>query len=263
MAGLEDTPRWLALDGAANARAVVPGVLLRADNLQSLSARDVRLLIDEERLEVVLDPRTDIEVRREGPGPLTAERGVRIEHRSLYPDMADARELDQAINPWVMRRHEQEWREEPPAVRSYLGYLLQRPDSVIGSLRTIARSRGAVLVHCAAGKDRTGIIVALALDAAGFDRELIVGDFAASSERVEAIVARLMGSETYRDSLHPDPDRHLTPPETIERFFEIVDERFGGSVTWLTDNGFADEDLALLRRRLGAGGGEDEAERAA
>ena len=31
-------PRWIALDGAANARAVVPGVLLRADNLQSLSA---------------------------------------------------------------------------------------------------------------------------------------------------------------------------------------------------------------------------------
>jgi hypothetical protein len=31
------TVRWISLDGAANARAVVPGVLLRADNLQSLT----------------------------------------------------------------------------------------------------------------------------------------------------------------------------------------------------------------------------------
>jgi hypothetical protein len=39
-------PRWIALDGAVNARSVVPRVLLRADNLQSLSARDVRLLVE-------------------------------------------------------------------------------------------------------------------------------------------------------------------------------------------------------------------------
>jgi len=39
----------------------VPGVLLRADNLQSLSARDVRLLVQAQALEVVLDLRTDVE----------------------------------------------------------------------------------------------------------------------------------------------------------------------------------------------------------
>jgi hypothetical protein len=40
-------PRWIALEGAVNARTVVPGVLLRADNLQSLSDEDVRRLVDE------------------------------------------------------------------------------------------------------------------------------------------------------------------------------------------------------------------------
>jgi hypothetical protein len=57
-------PSWIVLDGAVNARAVVPGVLLRADNLQSLSASDVRTLIEEEGLEVVVDLRTDVEVER-------------------------------------------------------------------------------------------------------------------------------------------------------------------------------------------------------
>ena len=76
---------WIALEGAANARVVVPGVLLRSDNLQSLTARDVHLLTDKEGVEVVLDLRTDLEVELEGPGPITREPRVRIELRSLYP----------------------------------------------------------------------------------------------------------------------------------------------------------------------------------
>ena len=77
--------RWIALEGAANPRVVVPGVLLRSDNLQSLTARDVRMLVEEETLEVVLDLRTDLEVQLEGPGPITREPRVRVQHRSLYP----------------------------------------------------------------------------------------------------------------------------------------------------------------------------------
>ena len=95
------TPQWIALDGAVNARVVVPGVLLRADNLQSLSARDVSVLVEEETLEVVLDLRTDVEVKLEGPGPMTSERSVRIEHRSLYPDSGGNTDLDaDTVRPW-------------------------------------------------------------------------------------------------------------------------------------------------------------------
>lgn len=95
---------WIALDGAVNARAVVPDVLLRADNLQALSALDVRRLITEEALEVVLDLRTDREVELEGPGPMTAEPAVRIEHRSLYPDSGGNTDLD-ADTEWWSRSH--------------------------------------------------------------------------------------------------------------------------------------------------------------
>jgi Tyrosine phosphatase family len=94
------SPRWIALDGAVNARRVVPGVLLRADNLQSLTRPDVRLLIEEEALKVVLDHRTDVEVELEGPGPISTEPAVGIEHRSLYPDTD--RKIDDAatVKPW-------------------------------------------------------------------------------------------------------------------------------------------------------------------
>jgi protein-tyrosine phosphatase len=245
------SPHWLNLDGAVNARAVVPRVLLRADNLQALSASDVRLLVQEEGLEVVLDLRTDVEVELEGPGPMTAEPRVRIEHRSLYPDSGGNTDLDaETVQPWGPA-HEDESPHEPPVVRAYMSYLRRRPDSIVGSVRAIARADGAVLVHCAAGKDRTGVVVALALDAARVDRDTIVADYLATGERIDAIMARLVSSSTYRPELEGhDAQEHAPIPGTMERVLELVDERFGGSVAWLSAHGLDVADLEGLRRRL-------------
>jgi protein-tyrosine phosphatase len=256
---VQQTPRWIALDGAVNARAVVPGVLLRADNLQSLTARDVQRLIEEEGLEVVLDLRTDVEVELEGPGPLTAEPRVRIEYRSLYPDSGGRTDLDiDTIKPW--RGIHDDGDDEPPIIRAYTSYLRRRPDSVVGSIRTIAGAHGAALVHCAAGKDRTGVVVALALDAAGIDRATIVADYLASTERIGEIVARLLSSPTYRDELQGrDPHQHAPLPGAIERLFEILDDRFGGSAAWLSAHGLGRPDLELLRSRLAPGGASRDA----
>lgn len=240
---------WLSLDGAANARVVVPGVLLRSDNLQTLSGPDVRQLVDEQGLELVLDLRTDFEVISEGPGPLSTEPSVRIEHHSLYPDAGD-QSFAHATRPTVSP-YKEDLPGETATVRAYLSYLDLRPDSVIASLEGIARTEGAVLVHCAAGKDRTGVVVAMALDAAGVDREAIAADYLASGERVAAILRRLVQTPTYREEMTGvTPQEQMTMPGTMERVLEIVDERYGGSVGWLTSQGFSDEDLEALRRRL-------------
>jgi protein-tyrosine phosphatase len=242
---------WLDLEGTANARAVVPRVLLRADNLQSLTERDVRQLVDGETLEVVLDLRTDFEVASEGPGPLTAEDAVRIEHRSLYPDDGGNTDLEAGtVRPWG-EPDEAALPDESPVVRAYMSYLRRRPDSIVGSVRTIAQADGAVLVHCAAGKDRTGVVVALALDAAGVDRTAIVGDYLATADRIEAILERLVSSPTYRAELEGhDPSRHAPVPGTMERVLELVDEQFGGSEAWLSAHGLDGGDLERLRHRL-------------
>lgn len=251
MSAANGQPGWIALDGAANARVVVPGALLRSDNLQELTARDVRRLLDRERLELVVDLRTDVEVALEGPGPLTREPSVRIEHRSLYPDSGGNTDLDaDTVKPWG-GPDEDECPDEPPVVRAYMSYLRRRPDSVVGALRSIAGADGAVLVHCAAGKDRTGVVVALALDAAGVGRARIVSDYLATRERIAAIFARLVASPTYRAELEGhDPQQHAPVEGTIERVLELVDERSGGSAAWLGANGLTDAELERLRRRL-------------
>lgn len=251
---MEEQPPWIELDGAVNARAVVPGVLLRSDNLQSLSGRDVEVLVREHGLEVVLDLRTDVEVALEGPGPLAADARVRIAHHSLYPPRSesglDLRTITPGTNPWG-RLDGDGFEDEAPLVRSYLGYMQTRPDSVLAAVAEIARADGAVLVHCAAGKDRTGTVVALALDAAGVSRELIVADYMASAARIGQIIERLRGSETYRAELAGhDPQAHAPLPGTIERVLDLVETRFGGSAAWLMAQGLELPELERLRLRL-------------
>ena len=83
----------------------------------------------------------------------------------------------------------------------YLGYLARRPDSVAAALEVVATAEGAVVVHCAAGKDRTGTVVAMALDVAGVPHDEIVADYVLTGERLERIVGRLMPREAYGPAL--------------------------------------------------------------
>lgn len=245
--------RWLPLDGAANARVVVPGVLLRSDNLQGLTPRDVRRLVEDQELEVVLDLRTELEVELEGPGPITREPRVRIEHRSLYPRSGGNTDLDAVSDNLWPRTDSNDWPDEPRVVQAYLSYLTARPDSIVASIRTIASARGAVLAHCAAGKDRTGMVVALALDAAGVDRGMIVSDYLATAERIDAIMARLVSSPTYRSELEGhDPQAHAPVPGTMERVLDLIDQGFGGSAAWLSAQGLGSAELERLRGRMTA-----------
>ena len=138
-------------------------------------------------------------------------------------------------------------------VQAYLSYMTARPDSIVASIRAIANARGAVLVHCAAGKDRTGVVVALALDAAGVDRNAIVNDYLATGQRIDAIMARLVSSPTYRSELEGhDPRAHAPVPGTIERVFELVDETFGGSAAWLSSHGLSKRGAGAAPAQNGA-----------
>ena len=158
-------------------------------------------------MRVVVDLRTGEELRLEGDGPLVRDGRIEIRHRSLYPEKGKLTDV-------MISRAD----GEMPAVRYYLRYLRDRPDSIVGALEDIATADGAVLVHCAAGKDRTGVVVALALAAVGVEREAIVADYVRTGERITEIMAQLRASETYRADLEPYTDESRKPQaEIIER----------------------------------------------
>ncbi len=255
------SPLWLDLDGAANARDVgarpVAGGgsvrserLLRSDSPVGLSERDVRYLVDVLGLDTVVDLRTGMEVRSEGHGPLADEGGVAVHHLSLFPETEPTGPagIEPEVLPWQDPAGE---RARATARRTYLRYLDDRPDSVLTALRLIAGSSGATLVHCAAGKDRTGVVVALALSAVGVPRDEVVADYVASAERIEAILARLGASATYAaDPALGDVDRHRPRAETIEGFLDELAAEDGGAAGWLRAHGWTDADQAALVARL-------------
>jgi len=268
------TDRWLRLEGTANTRDLgglpttdgghtVPGRILRSDNLQGLTAGDVHRLVEEVGLRQVVDLRTSAEVLLEGRGPLRDVAVVDHRHFTLLPerghhtDVFAVEEDDELELPadWVeslLPRQTPEHDEgEPPAVRSYLGYLSDRPDAVVGALRALSTAPGVSVVHCAAGKDRTGVVVALALAVAGVGHDDIVADYALTADVIEAIVARLAASATYAEDMEQrDVASHTPRAATMDRVLSLLDERWGGPAEWLTAHGFGAEEQAVLRARL-------------
>ncbi|GAA3239350.1 tyrosine-protein phosphatase [Dactylosporangium siamense] len=87
---------------------------------------------------------------------------------------------------------------------------------------------GAVLVHCQAGQDRTGMLVALLLRVAGVPDDAIVDDYAYSPT-------------------HPGLE---CEPESILSMLELVDERWGGAEGYLLEHGLTPAQLTALRTRL-------------
>lgn len=260
--------RWIDLDGAVNVRDLggLPtrdgattyfGRVLRSDNLQGLSRADIARLTGDLTLRDVIDLRTHDEVVKEGPGPLTTRPDVAIHHLSLLPEVgeytdveADAAEVDvDSALPWQDQEASAEIADR--AAGFYLNYLHDRPDSVIAALRVMARSHGAALVHCAAGKDRTGVVTALALEVADVTREAIIADYTLTGERLDRVLARLKASATYAADLDGRPaDSHLPRPEIMAGLLRHLDETYGGPLGWLTKHGWSAEDSETLRARL-------------
>ena len=208
---------------------------MRSDNLQDLTPGDIRHLVDDLGVRVVVDLRTNAEVELEGEGPLVRDGRVEIRHRSLWVEDG-------------VRRDTIFGEDSDPIVAHYLRYLEDRPDSIVGALEDIASGPGPVIVHCAAGKDRTGVVVALALEAVGVPREAIVADYVLTGERIVPLMARLRASPTYAAELAAYTDESRKPrAEILTRVLDVLDERHGGVAAWLAEQGF---DPAGLQSRL-------------
>ncbi|WP_245627224.1 tyrosine-protein phosphatase [Kribbia dieselivorans] len=253
--------RWIQLDGVVNMRdlgglptresgVTAPRRLIRSDNLQDLSAADVRRLIDELGVTDIVDLRSQLEYHTTGPGPLRAT-ALRHHHHSFLRDdthdvtAAEALALKPRFGPGDGDRTEDYWS------RHYLGYLRGRPDSVSAALEVIATSEGATVVHCAAGKDRTGTVIGLALDVAGVPAEEIIADYVASAQRIEQIIERLMHVPPYNTALQRRSIAEQTPqPPAMEAILSYLHTEYQGAGGWLVAHGWTEEQVDGLRRSL-------------
>jgi protein-tyrosine phosphatase len=221
-------------------RQIAFGRLFRSDTLQFLTAEDVAILVDTVGLRTDIDLRLDFELDVEGRG-LLGDADVELAHLPFH--VAGANRPGSAT-PIL--------RAEDPVVSHYVDYLGHSPQSVAGLITVLGQPHALpALVHCAAGKDRTGIAVAMVLAAVGCTYEDIATEYAAGSHLIPAVMERLSTMVSYGESLAQlPPDARLTPPEYIERFFIAVTATYGGPIDYLRSHGITDADLQALSDAL-------------
>jgi protein tyrosine/serine phosphatase len=108
-----------------------------------------------------------------------------------------------------------------------------------------------LVFHCAAGKDRTGVLAALVLGCVGVVREAIVADYFETAARLDLILERLRRHPRYGPEIKAvPPSRFGVDPAMIDRFLDGLDERYGGAAGWARSVGISEESLARLEAGL-------------
>jgi protein-tyrosine phosphatase len=208
------------------------GALIRCDDLAYLTGEGVAA-VRAAGVSRIVDLRGTAEVAAL-PSPF------RDDHRYRWIPMIDE-DADRRRDPVA----------EATQLGTYRASARRNAHRIVAALRAVVEAPpGAVAVHCAAGKDRTGMVVAIALTAAGVPPDVVALDYARTAEclreRHEAELA----------ALPPGPERETlrhwqgARPETILGMLAHIEDRYGGVPAYLTRHGLTPGELAALRVRL-------------
>ena len=246
----DDAVRHIALSGAYNIRdlggyrtgaGAVTRVrrVLRADSPHRLTDDDIDTLL-ETGLATVIDLRAPHEVA-DAPTRLAGLDGVDALHLPLFD----------ALAPDTVHAHA-ERPEGDPLLPFYAGTLASRQAALREVLQAIAEARsGAVMFHCTAGKDRTGLVSALTLGAAGVTEAEIVADYARSKALIADLVAEFLDLAR-RNGTDLDAYRRVLAcrPETMRAALAHLREHYGGVGAYLDTIGLTPEQQRRLSDRL-------------
>ncbi len=226
--------RRLPLSGTANTRdlggypvpggCTVWGRTFRSDAPVDLTKEDV------ERLRTLgvtthIDLRTRDEVERR-PSALALMPGFSYHHVDLCADMQMMPDSEEGV------------------ARSYLEMTRQvRPMAEI--FRLIARTEGGLLFHCAAGKDRTGVVAAILLMLVGAGRAELFADYILTAAYLREPVKKLTEAD-------PDIPAYIVTPriEYLEQFLNGFDAAYRNARSYLHFLGISEEETKLITQRL-------------
>ncbi len=231
-----DTPeRLIPLSGAFNFRDLggYPSrhggttrwhLLFRSDTIHELTEADVGLL-SSMGLATIIDLRTPTELARTGRGPLGG-LPIGFHHFSVLAESGG--EAMAAPAPAGEELSER-----------YLWYLENGAQALADALSVLGEPESYPCVfHCAAGKDRTGVLAALVLDLVGVDAEVIVSDYLLTAERMPLIMGRYRSDPALAERMATVPaSRFAVEAATMEQFLTGLHDQFGGARAWAVDAG--------------------------
>jgi protein-tyrosine phosphatase len=202
-----------------------PGRIYRAPRLDGLGTQGWAELVDA-GVRTIVDLRNPHEI-----APLDLPGGVERHHRP--------------VEVWEDREFMARWGDHLSSPVYYRANLEAWPELMVAVVRTVADAPdGAVVVHCSAGRDRTGLVTALLLSLVGVPDEVVVDDYA------RAVVAM----DAYAAAGHGD-ERPRTPAELSAWLDEVTGhlrELLAGLdvAAYLTSHGMSADELARVRARL-------------
>ncbi|MDJ0688358.1 MAG: tyrosine-protein phosphatase [Xenococcaceae cyanobacterium MO_188.B32] len=212
----EPGKRHLPLTGCLNLRelggyATADGkltrwrTLLRGDSLHKLSLESQQAIIDY-GVKTIIDLRTISEVNKK-PYILSSSPEIGYFNLPLL-------EEDNFPQLWAKKT----------LFKHNCFMLEERSPQIKEILSVIATQQTAFVIHCAAGKDRTGIIIALLLAIANVPVATIAQDYALSEKYVSPLYATIQEQAIEEGFAHI----LLSPPEAIIDTFNYLDEHYGG-----------------------------------
>jgi hypothetical protein len=126
----------------------------------------------------------------------------------------------------------------PPPEHYLMARYREMLDEGAGTIATAVeilsdRKHLPAVFYCAAGKDRTGVLAALLLDAIGVRGDEIVADYHLSKERVERIRARAAAADPNSTMITQPPAFMQAPAEAMALLLERIHSEFGGTAAYL------------------------------
>ncbi|HUJ05669.1 MAG TPA: tyrosine-protein phosphatase [Streptosporangiaceae bacterium] len=211
------------------------GVIYRGDSLDSITPGDARMLFDKLGIGAIVDLRTKAETELSGllfPVP-----------RYRYSVLVEGR-----------LGHEPFPSDDPAELaKVYLSNLEGGRAAVKGTFDVIAddlRAGVATLFHCAAGRDRTGIIAALLLGLVGVTDGQIAVDYVQSNRNARKVTKKLAENPLYANHDAKRPEVILLREQTILGFMRLLREHHGSPRQFCLDSGVSDETIQVIQDRF-------------
>ena len=219
-------------------RVVRSRQVIRCDNPKSLTDQGQQDLADLVAPTLVLDLRMELEVHKEGYSilhdPVQVLNLPMVPQSGVNQEQIDAGAADNLVE-------------------DYMRQMDVNAPSMVEALRLIADpSNRPVVVHCTAGKDRTGIVTAMLLAILGVSDDDIVADYHVTTTNMAPILERIRAAQVFQDNglAHAPSWIFESEPETMRDFLDRMATTYGGAVEWAQAKGLRDEEIARLRETL-------------